>query len=52
MRDWFVKWEKVIVLTIVILFTAGIVWWSVAAYLGNSKLQQQLINLQKTMQLQ
>lgn len=37
MRDWFVKWEKVIVLAIVILFTAGIIWWSVAAYLGASK---------------
>ncbi|AEX85958.1 parvulin-like peptidyl-prolyl isomerase [Marinitoga piezophila KA3] len=37
MRDWFVKWEKVIVIIIVVLFTAGIVWWSVAAYMGASK---------------
>ncbi|WGS65519.1 peptidylprolyl isomerase [Marinitoga aeolica] len=37
MRDWFVKWEKTIVIIIVVLFTAGIVWWSIAAYLGASK---------------
>ncbi|KLO23716.1 MULTISPECIES: peptidylprolyl isomerase [unclassified Marinitoga] len=37
MRDWFVKWEKAIVIVIVVLFTAGIVWWSIAAYLGASK---------------
>jgi parvulin-like peptidyl-prolyl isomerase len=37
MRDWFLKWEKIIVWTIVILFTAGIVWWSVATYMGASR---------------
>ncbi|SHE38743.1 Parvulin-like peptidyl-prolyl isomerase [Marinitoga hydrogenitolerans DSM 16785] len=37
MRDWFVKWEKVIVIIIVVLFTAGIIWWSIATYLGASK---------------
>ncbi|WP_129409993.1 peptidylprolyl isomerase [Marinitoga lauensis] len=39
MRDWFVKWEKTIVIIIVVLFTAGIVWWSIAAYLGASKVK-------------
>ncbi|MBM7558813.1 peptidylprolyl isomerase [Marinitoga litoralis] len=37
MRDWFLKWEKIIVWAIVILFTAGIVWWSVATYMGASR---------------
>ncbi|KAF2955794.1 peptidylprolyl isomerase [Marinitoga sp. 38H-ov] len=37
MRDWFVKWEKIIVWTIVILFTAGIIWWSIATYMGASR---------------
>ncbi|GAB6189738.1 peptidyl-prolyl cis-trans isomerase [Marinitoga arctica] len=37
MRDWFVKWEKVIVILIVVLFTAGIIWWSIATYIGASK---------------
>lgn len=37
MREWFLKWEKVIVIAIVVLFTAGIIWWSVATYMGASK---------------
>jgi len=42
MRDFILKWKVVIIWAIVIIFTAGIVWWGVASYidLGASQAQQ------------
>jgi hypothetical protein len=34
MREWFKKWQKVIVWIIAVSFVAGIAWWSVASYLS------------------
>lgn len=34
MREWFKKWQKVIVWIIAASFIAGIAWWSVASYLS------------------
>ncbi len=34
MREWFKKWQKVIVWIIAASFIAGIAWWSVASYVS------------------
>ncbi|MCX7812273.1 MAG: hypothetical protein N2250_01270 [Pseudothermotoga sp.] len=34
MRNWFKKWQNVIVWTLAISFVAGIAWWSVASYIS------------------
>jgi len=42
MRDFILKWKVLIIWAIVIIFTAGIVWWGVASYidLGAPRAQQ------------
>lgn len=46
MREWFKKWQKVIVWIIAVSFIAGIAWWSVASYfsartsIGGSSIDQ------------
>ncbi|MDI3472324.1 MAG: hypothetical protein PWQ48_605 [Thermotogaceae bacterium] len=37
MREWMKKWSNAIVWTIAIFFILGIVWWSVAAYIGSRR---------------
>ncbi|HPE68687.1 MAG TPA: peptidylprolyl isomerase [Thermotogota bacterium] len=34
MRDWILKWQKSVIWVIAIVFVVGIVWWSVASYIG------------------
>jgi parvulin-like peptidyl-prolyl isomerase len=34
MREWFLKWEKVIIWIVAIVFIGGMLWWSVAEYAG------------------
>jgi len=34
MRDWFKKWEKVIIWVVAVVFVGGIIWWSIAEYIS------------------
>lgn len=34
MREWFKKWQNVIVWALAVAFIAGIAWWSVAGYIS------------------
>jgi len=36
MREWFSKWEKVIIWVVAVVFVGGIIWWSIAEYIGVS----------------
>lgn len=42
MSNWFRKHEKLVAFVVVALFLAGIVWWSVASYIGSRSHQQQI----------
>ena len=41
MREWFSKWEKVIIWVVAVVFVGGIIWWSIAEYIGVSQSAQQ-----------
>lgn len=34
MREWFLKWQKVIIWVVAVFFIAGMVWWSVDSYVS------------------
>ena len=34
MREWFLKWEKIIIWVVAVVFVGGIIWWSIAEYIS------------------
>jgi len=46
MREWFKKWEKLIIWVVAVVFVGGIIWWSIAEYIniGQSTNQSNVAN--------